>query len=68
MLHYDYQLDIEYGQYIMFDAELTLERLRFKEGSYLQVCKTAGGQVILRPVDPIVAFAEGLPNTPSQSK
>jgi len=62
MLHYDYTLDIEYGRYIMLDAELTLEKIRFQEGSYLQVCKTPSGQVILKTVDPILAFAEGLPN------
>ena len=59
MLHLDYQLDIKYGQYIILDEELTLEKIQFREGDYLQVCKTDKGQVILKKVDPVVAFTQG---------
>ena len=59
MKHIDYTIDIEYGQYIILDEELPLEKIRFKEGDFLQVCKTASGAVMLRKVDPVVAFAQG---------
>ena len=61
MLHLDYQLDIEYGQYIILDEELTLEKIQFKEGDILQVCKTPSGKVMLKKLDPIVQFAMGFP-------
>ena len=59
MLHLDYQLEIEYGQYIILDEELTLEKIQFNEGELLQVCKTDAGRVMLRKVDPVVAFVQG---------
>jgi hypothetical protein len=61
MKHYDYVLDIEYGRYLILDPELPLEKIRFKEGDILQVCKTATGAVMLRKVDPIEQFAMGFP-------
>jgi hypothetical protein len=59
MLHIDYTIDIEYGQYIILDEELPLEKIQFKEGDLLQVCKTAEGKVMLKKVDPLVAFTYG---------
>jgi len=59
MKHIDYTIDIEYGQYIILDEELPLEKIRFKEGDMLQVCKTASGAVMLKKVDPVVAFTQG---------
>jgi hypothetical protein len=61
MKHIDYTLDIEYGRYIILDEELPLEKIQFKEGDILQVCKTATGAVMLRKVDPIEQFAMGFP-------
>jgi hypothetical protein len=56
----DYVFDIT-PSCIVFDEELTLGKLQMKEGDYWQVCAGPQGTVILRKVDPIVAFTEGLP-------
>ena len=59
MKHYDYVIDIEYGCYLILDPELLLEKIKFKEGDILQVCKTPEGHVMLKKVDPIVQFTMG---------
>ena len=43
----------------MLDEELPLSKIKFKEGDLLQVCQTEEGRVILRKVDPVVAFTQG---------
>ena len=59
MKHYDYVIDIEYGCYLILDPELLLEKIKFKEGDILQVCKTPEGHVMLKKVDPRVQFTMG---------
>jgi hypothetical protein len=61
MQHWDYTLDIEYGHYIILDKELPLEKIQFKEGDILEVCKTPDGCAMFRIVDPIVKFTLGFP-------
>jgi hypothetical protein len=61
MKHIDYTIDIEYGQYIILDEELPLEKIRFEEGDLLQVCKTPDGHVMLKKVDPLTKFTLGFP-------
>jgi hypothetical protein len=61
MLHFDYNIDIEYGRYIKLDPELPASRIKFQEGDLLQVCELEGGQVMLRKVDPITKFTLGFP-------
>jgi hypothetical protein len=61
MQHWDYTIDIEYGRYIILDKELPLEKILFKEGDILEVCKTPDGCAMFRIVDPIVKFALGFP-------
>jgi hypothetical protein len=65
MLHMDYTMDIEYGRWIILDEELTLERLRFKEGDLLEVSETKTGCVMLRKVDPVTRFTLGYPKVDS---
>jgi len=61
MKHIDYVLDIEYGRHIILDEELPLEKIQFKEGDILQVCKTESGAVMLKKVDPLTKFTLGFP-------
>jgi hypothetical protein len=68
MKHIDYTIDIEYGQYIILDAELPLEKIKFKEGDILQVCKTPDGCAMFKIVDPIVKFALGFPRLDDEGK
>lgn len=60
MLHFDYTLDIDnrVGTCV-FDAELSSRHFGWKPGQLLEVCQTAGGQVALRPAEPVMAFAMG---------
>ena len=67
MKHFDYVIDIEYGCYLILDPELPLEKIRFKEGDILQVCKTPEGHVMLKKVDPIEQFVMGFPVNTSPS-
>ena len=54
----DYVFDVEPGR-IEFDHELTLGKLQMKTGDMFQVCQGPQGTVILRKVDPVVAFTQG---------
>ena len=47
---------------LVFDSELTLDKLGLESGQFLQVCQNPEGQVVLQVLDPVVAFAQGLPN------
>ena len=58
MKYFDYVFDIEPDR-IEFDVELTLGKLKMKEGDYWQVCSGPQGTVILQKVDPVVAFTQG---------
>jgi len=60
MKYVDYVFDIEPGRMI-FDEEITLGKIQWRPGDYFQVCEGPQGTVILRKVDPIVAFTNGLP-------
>ena len=68
MQHWDYTIDIEYGHYIILDEELPLEKIKFKEGDILEVCKTPDGRAMFRIVDPIVKFALGFPRIDNSDK
>jgi hypothetical protein len=60
MMHYDFTLDIDkHAGTCAFDAELALRHFGWKPGQLLEVCCGPGGQVALRPVDPVVAFVQG---------
>ena len=66
MKYVDYVFDIEPGR-IVFDEELTLGKLQMKPGEMFQVCEGPQGTVILRKIDPVVAFAQGYAiNTPCE--
>jgi hypothetical protein len=58
MKYFDYVFDIEPDR-IEFDVELTLGKLKMKPGDIWQVCAGPQGTVILRKMDPIVAFTNG---------
>ena len=61
MLYLDYTLDISRNA-ILLDSELTIDRLNgVTIGDVYQVCQTQSGRVVLRRVDPVEAFAKGLP-------
>ena len=68
MRHFDYVIDIEYGQHIILDEELPLEKIQFKEGDLLQVCKTPKGHVMLKKVDPLTKFTLGFPRLDDEGK
>jgi hypothetical protein len=68
MKHIDYWIDIEYGQYIILDDELPLEKIKFEEGDLLQVCKTTSGAVMLKKVDPLTKFTLGFPRLDDNSQ
>jgi hypothetical protein len=59
MKYVDYVFDIE-PTVIKFDEELTLGKLKMQPGDFWQVCQGPQGTVIMRKVDPVVAFANGL--------
>jgi hypothetical protein len=68
MRHFDYVIDIEYGQHIILDEELPLEKIQFKEGDLLQVCKTKSGAVMLKKVDSLTRFTLGFPRLDDEGK
>ena len=58
MKYVDYVFDLE-PDIIKFDDELSLGKLQMKAGDMWQVHAGPQGTVILRKVDPVVAFAQG---------
>ena len=44
---------------LVFDPEITLDKLNLKAGQFLQVCQDSTNLVTLLKVDPVVAFVQG---------
>ena len=54
MLHLDYNWDLSPSG-ILFDEELNIDKLGWKDGDYFKV-ETVNGRRILKKVDPLVKF------------
>jgi hypothetical protein len=54
MLHLDYNWDLSPSG-ILFDEELNIDKLGWKDGDYFKV-ETVNGRRILKKVDPLIMF------------